>query len=760
MASKLDIALDYITLNPTRYLFPVVPLAKTPLIKNNLNDASNDPDQLCAWHAEFATKKREPNWAVAIRKSKIIVFDVDTKPGKVGADTLFDLSLAYDFPYEDTEANRSPSGGLHYYFDGPGYEFYIGGFGRDIDSPHYVLIPGMELPNGFYTVYQDKIALPTRPWMAEVLAKARTRKKEAVADANTLVDELDQRANIEWAVDYLKNDADIAIEGQNGDITTLKVALSLRDHSISQAVTFDLMMKHWNDRCEPPWDAEGLNRKIENAWRYANKNAAGGKSATAEFSTDDVPEIRPFGDPILIEKQRQARGHDRQKEAQKIGAGEQSAADRYGKNLQHIIDEYVWVAEIERFVSRKNPRLRWWKKSQFDQTLLYLVNKKTMGPSLSSFLLARSKNTIERLDSYGYFPMKPRIFEGHFNFWTPSDVVPAEGDTTIWDEHLNYLFQDEESRDHVLNWLAWFVQNPEKKPNHALLMYGRIPGTGKSFITHVLKKIVGEQNASNPQHSELIGRFNGWAKYSKLVVIEELRAPDRTEVKNHLHSFISEPYVRVEEKGVNAVQMENYGGVIAMTNSDNPISLDDKDRRYLVVRTNAEPREQAYYDMLYPLVQNKTFVAAVAHQLMTRDLHGYNGQSHAPDTDAKKAMYEAGLSDLEQWIVEHESEWPFGARVVTMSDLHDAIPRQFVGRTVRLIGTINSILIKRYQPEKLPQRVTLPDGRRSQLIALHGKGGLLRNLDPQKLVEIYEADMKKAPANRGLSDDSAEADFS
>jgi len=70
----LKLATDYVEKHEARprYLFPIKPGKKfPPLIKNNLEDASNDPAQLEAW------EKKWPgcNWGVADRKSKLLVAD-------------------------------------------------------------------------------------------------------------------------------------------------------------------------------------------------------------------------------------------------------------------------------------------------------------------------------------------------------------------------------------------------------------------------------------------------------------------------------------------------------------------------------------------------------------------------------------------------------------------------------------------------------------------------------------------------------------
>ena len=86
--------------------------------------------------------------------------------------------------------------------------------------------------------------------------------------------------------DYLLR-APLAVEGYDGDPTTLKVALVGRDFNLSPEATLELMLTHWNDRCSPPWPADGLQTKVRNAYSYA-KGAQGNKHPSAIF--DPLPE--------------------------------------------------------------------------------------------------------------------------------------------------------------------------------------------------------------------------------------------------------------------------------------------------------------------------------------------------------------------------------------------------------------------------------------------------------------------------------------
>ena len=84
----------------------------------------------------------------------------------------------------------------------------------------------------------------------------------------------DTQDNIDRFIDYLEKLAPLAIEGENGDKTTFKVACRGRDYNLSMQKTFHMMLKYYNPKCKPMWENMELQRKVANAYTY-NEAPAG-----------------------------------------------------------------------------------------------------------------------------------------------------------------------------------------------------------------------------------------------------------------------------------------------------------------------------------------------------------------------------------------------------------------------------------------------------------------------------------------------------
>lgn len=93
----------------------------------------------------------------------------------------------------------------------------------------------------------------------------------------------DNEADIANAKHFLIEDAPPAIEGEHGNNTTFSVACAVRDYGISEDSTLELMTDHYNERCEPPWEADDLAKIVHNAFRYS-QNAPGVRSMANDFN--------------------------------------------------------------------------------------------------------------------------------------------------------------------------------------------------------------------------------------------------------------------------------------------------------------------------------------------------------------------------------------------------------------------------------------------------------------------------------------------
>jgi hypothetical protein len=734
------LAQDYVEKHfGVRYLFPIKPGKKfPPLIRDNLAKASNDPVQLEAW------EKRWPgcNWGLSHKVSGVMVADIDVNKakGKIGDETYLDLDLIYGWP--ETETTTTPSGGFHKVYIGP-HIMALGenGIGRDIDSPNYTLIPGCTFDDGTSYVGNDLEAVKCPQWIYDTIRSSKGSRKGTIDNPGEIAVGLDKPENIDWSIDFLKNDAKPSIEGSGGDKALLDTCLKLRDKGISIGFGAQLLNDYYD--MQPRWDVDDLIKKMQNAYAYATQEKVGGTTAEADFA--DQPE-EPIQSSPKAKEEKQERSEKR-------------------AVLALIKDEWVVIAEMKRWVERdpKKDKRKIWDKGSFE--IRYNKDICPKRGSAHDIILRLKKGGPTIYDSVGFKPGQPQTLDdgGTFNMYRQPDIEPKEGDIAWWNEHLEYLLPEQEYRDHLLNWMAWLLKNLDKKPKHALILQGEVNGTGKSFIGKVLTRILHQANVSVVPQNSLSGRFNSWALQCKLIVVEELRASDKRAVKEALHDIITEDRINVEKKGIDSIMVDTCFGVLAFTNDFAALDLDNTDRRYLVIsteRTEAEAKAKeaaGYFIRLFAKLEDDSAMAAVAYSLMNRDLKGYNGQSAAPMTAAKENMKTASMNDLDHYLVDSLVKWPLNSRVVCIDDVILNLPRNLSNKSTRLVSTIKTFLMRNGAIEL--GQCTTPKGERPRLYAMGPQAGFIAQQTRSFAGKLYEDDNARTKKNLPPNDLDASEEF-
>jgi len=229
----------------------------------------SDPDRITRKHKALSRECGEDviYWCVNLGASGLAVLDVDVKSYD-GEKTLRGLIAEQGEGLPACPVTDTPTGGRHLWFRGairsttgdawnaPGIDTRSRG--------GMVPCPGSVVPGKGHYMFKDHgMPLPTLPgWIADLVGVPPEKDNREPAI------ELDGKESIELALAYLA-EAPVALEGDGGDAVTYAVACKLRDFGLSEGSALELMLMHYNDRCEPPWDLEELQRKVHNAYQYA-----------------------------------------------------------------------------------------------------------------------------------------------------------------------------------------------------------------------------------------------------------------------------------------------------------------------------------------------------------------------------------------------------------------------------------------------------------------------------------------------------------
>lgn len=176
--------------------------------------------------------------------------------------------------------------------------------------------------------------------------------------------------------------------------------------------------------------------------------------------------------------------------------------------------------------------------------------------------------------------------------------------------------------------------------------------------------LLGEHNCSVIETNELKSEYSDFVEDKLFVMIEELMALGRRDVLNSLKPKITQLIIPLRKKYANKRDIPNTVNFIAFTNYFDALPLDYDDRRYFVVGTDAEKREDAYYDQLWGWTEKNYGV--ILNWLLKRDLSKFNPNSKPPMTAAKREMTQSSRPVVEAEIARMiaERELPFDLDLV------------------------------------------------------------------------------------------------
>jgi len=233
----------------------------------------------------------------------------------------------------------------------------------------------------------------------------------------------------------------------------------------------------------------------------------------------------------------------------------------------------------------------------------------------------------------------------------------CSSDITPWLNHCRELVPEPDELNHIFDVMAFKVQHPEIKVNHAILHAGD-EGSGKDtfwapFIwavcgDHLKNRGIMDNNSVNSQW--------GYQLESEILIINELKEPDaatRRQLANQLKPIIAAPpeMLPINRKGLHPYQMANRLFVLAFSNDPVPISLASQDRRWFCVWSTAPRMDSSKAKKMWEWYRSAGF-ESIALWLRNRDVSQFNPSAPPMMTEFKANLIEHGMSMAESYLVE------------------------------------------------------------------------------------------------------------
>lgn len=244
-----------------------------------------------------------------------------------------------------------------------------------------------------------------------------------------------------------------------------------------------------------------------------------------------------------------------------------------------------------------------------------------------------------------------------FNLYQPPTISHGNPKAALpWINHVRKVYPDD--ADHIIYYLAYKVQHPADKINHAMVL-GGAPGIGKDTMLEPVKKAVGPWNFQEIDPSQIFAPFN---PFLQAVILRISEARDQGEsgqykFHDHMKRICASPpdVLMVNSKHVNEYYIPNCCGVVMTTNhKTGALWLPSNDRRTYIAWSTLTEADFAinYWKDIWEWLGKGEGNHHVTAYLQTLDLSGFDAKAPPKKTDAFYAVVDAGIPDKEDEIAD------------------------------------------------------------------------------------------------------------
>jgi hypothetical protein len=197
---------------------------------------------------------------------------------------------------------------------------------------------------------------------------------------------------------------------------------------------------------------------------------------------------------------------------------------------------------------------------------------------------------------------------------------------------------DQTNYNYIISWFAGLVTNLTSINKIALAMVSG-QGTGKGTLIEFMELVLRAVNVVSVAGVEKVtGRFNTILQGKRMVNINEMSST-KDEFRSNfdkIKSYITDPTIMIEPKGVNSYTISNISNFILFTNHRDAIVVEETDRRYAIFEmSSAHMNDNDYFGTL----RSNCFNQDVADEFYTYLLDFPAVPLNViPDTDLRREM--------------------------------------------------------------------------------------------------------------------------
>lgn len=314
-------------------------------------------------------------------------------------------------------------------------------------------------------------------------------------------------------------------------------------------------------------------------------------------------------------------------------------------------------------------------------------------------------------------------YEGQYNLWRGFSFEPdGAGDWSIFHDHLlrNICQEDEDLFKWVFGWFAHIIQKPREKAGTSLSIRGE-QGTGKTIVGKIFGRLISRHYTLIDQERYLFGNFNSHMASTILLHSDEGFWGGDPRHVGKLKSLVTSDTQRIEHKGRDSLEVNNYLRLLITTNEDWVIPAAFDERRFAVLDAGLDNQQDREFFLEMLRQMSNGGYEGLLYDLMNFDLKSTD-IARLPKTSALDQQKEASMDPVEAYwytclqqgdtLLMSRSGW---LDMVRTAELHDDCIAYLNKLGYRRMPHLNSFFrkIKKMNPPGSMERRLLGPDRQS-----------------------------------------------
>ncbi len=253
-------------------------------------------------------------------------------------------------------------------------------------------------------------------------------------------------------------------------------------------------------------------------------------------------------------------------------------------------------------------------------------------------------------DTLVFRPGEPEEIGNSLNLWKGFAVTPQPGDWSKLRRHIVDVLADgiQEHADYILSWVAWMVQNPDRRAEVALVLKGG-RGTGKGTFANALRAIFGRHALQVSSAKHVAGDFNAHLRSVVFLFSDESYFPGAKASEGTLKRLLTEETLFIEAKGRDGEEVPNCLHVLMASNEDWVVPAGMDERRFAVFEVSASrAQDEAYFAEINAELAAGG-VEAFLYDMLAMDLGNWHPR-RVPQTNALLDQKLNSLTPLQEWV--------------------------------------------------------------------------------------------------------------